>query len=84
MGNFDYRQVPVAGTCEIPSDYGRHLGLEAVKYMVTRRLSVALQGGLVTKGGGHFSRKDLRVFFVRMCKENVTSYLFLFSVFSFK
>ena len=54
--------------------------MEAVKYMVTRRLSVALQGGLVTKDGGHCSRKDLRVFFVRMCKENVTSYLYLSSV----
>ena len=59
------RTLSWIGSCKIPG---------------TRRLSVALQGGLVTKDGGHCSRKDLRVFFVRMCKENVTSYLYLSSV----
>ena len=83
-GEFWLPPSPGGGDFWISSDYGRHLGLEAVKYMVTRRLSVVLHGGLVTKDGGHCSRKDLRVFFVRMCKENVTSYLYLSSVFSFK
>ena len=83
-GDFWLPPSPGDGDVWISSHYGRHLGLETVKYLVTSRLSVALQWGLVTKDGGHCSRKDLRVFFVRMCKENVTSYLFLSSVFSFK
>ena len=62
-GEFWLPPSPGGGDFWISSDYGRYLGLEAVKYMVTRRLSVALQGGLVTKDGGHCSRKDLRCIF---------------------
>ena len=42
------RTLSWIGSCKIPG---------------TRRLSVALQGGLVTKDGGHCSRKDLRCIF---------------------
>ena len=50
------------------SDYGWHLGLEAVKDLVTSRLSVALEGVLVTEDESHCKHKDLRVFFIHTCK----------------
>ena len=62
-GEFWLPPSPGGGDFWISSDYGRYLGLEAVKHMVTRPLSVALQGGLVTKDGGHCSRKDLQGIF---------------------
>ena len=67
VGTFNYHQVLGARTFE-SFDYGQHLVLEAVKHLVTSRLSVALEGVLVTKDGGHCSHKDLWVFFIHMCK----------------
>lgn len=39
-----------------------------MKDLVTSRLSVALEGVLVTEDGGHCSPKDLWVFFIHTCK----------------
>ena len=39
-----------------------------MKDLVTSRLSVALEGVLITKDGGHCSHKDLLVFFIHMRK----------------
>ena len=39
-----------------------------MKDLVTSRLSVALEGVLVTEDGGHCKHKDLWGFFIHTCK----------------
>lgn len=39
-----------------------------MKELITSRLSVALEGVLVTEDGGHCKHKDFLVFFIHTCK----------------
>ena len=83
VGTFDYCQVRGGVDFWISSDYGCHLGLEAVKDLVTSWLTVTLLGGLVNKDGGHCSCKDLWVFFYGHVQDgsqgecDMVSFLFL-------
>ena len=52
-----------------------------MKDLVTSRLSVALEGVLITKDGSHCSHKDLWVFFIHLCKMTTEREHYVASVF---
>ena len=76
-GTFDYRQVPGGGDNWILSDYGHHLGLEAV---IMRDCFQKMAGNVALRICGYF--------LCTLCKmageESLKWYLYLSSLFLFK